>query len=86
MRNLVRQPTCSFFLPSLNDRFYPDFVCRLKDGRILVVEYKSTRDRDSAKPDRHIGELWAELSGGKCFFVMVKEKRWDWIDAKLQTA
>jgi hypothetical protein len=20
--------------------FYPDFVCKLKDGRILVVEYK----------------------------------------------
>jgi type III restriction enzyme len=84
VRNLVRKPTCSFFLPSLKDRFYPDFVCRLPDGRTLVVEYKSPRDWDSAKPDRDIGELWAELSGGKCVFVMVKEKRWDWIEAKLE--
>lgn len=83
VRNLVRKPTCSFFLPSLKDRFYPDFVCRLPDGRTLVVEYKSGRDWDSSKPDRDIGELWAELSGGKCLFVMVKEKRWDWIEAKL---
>jgi type III restriction enzyme len=84
VRNLVRKPTCSFFLPSLHDRFYPDFVCRLPGGRTLVVEYKSTRDWESAKPDRAIGELWAELSGGKCLFVMVKEKRWDLIEAKVK--
>lgn len=84
VRNLVRKPTCSFYLPTTKIGFFPDFVCRLPDGRTLVVEYKSGRDWDAAKSDRDIGELWAELSGGKCLFVMVKDKRWDWIEAKLR--
>jgi type III restriction enzyme len=83
VRNLVRKPTCSFFLPTAKDRFYPDFVCKLPDGRILVVEYKGAHLWNDAEPNRKIGELWEELSGGKCAFVMVKDKRWDWIAAKL---
>jgi type III restriction enzyme len=35
VRNLERQPERSFWLPTATDRFYPDFVCKLKDGRIL---------------------------------------------------
>lgn len=83
VRNLVRKPTCSFFLPTAKDRFYPDFVCKLPDGRILVVEYKGAHLWNDAEPNRKIGELWEELSDGKCAFVMVKDKRWDWIAAKL---
>jgi type III restriction enzyme len=30
--------------------------------------------------DRLIGGLWAELSGGHCRFVMVKEQCWDRIE------
>lgn len=83
VRNLVRKPTCSFFLPKADGRFYPDFLCRLPDGRILVVEYKGADRWDAAKDDRDIGNLWAELSGGKCAFVMVKDKQWSWIEAHL---
>jgi type III restriction enzyme len=82
VRNLQRKP-CAFFLQTSSDRFYPDFVCRLPDGRILIVEYKGADRWKEAEEDRRLGELWAELSGGKCLFVMVKEKRWDWIEAKL---
>ena len=84
VRNLVRKPSCSFFLPSLPDRFYPDFVCKLPEGRFLVVEYKGADRWAEAEPDRKIGELWEELSGGTCRFVMVKDKRWDWIVEKLR--
>ncbi len=83
VRNLVRKPACSFFLPTAAGRFFPDFVCRLPDGRTLVVEYKGDGYWNDAEPSRKIGALWEELSGGKCLFVMVKEKRWDWIEAKL---
>lgn len=72
VRNLERQPERAFWLPTATDRFYPDFVCKLKDGRILVVEYKGG-DRwsnDDSKEKRRLGELWAERSGGKCLFVM----------------
>ncbi|MBI4026195.1 MAG: DEAD/DEAH box helicase family protein [Verrucomicrobia bacterium] len=86
VRNLVRKPTCSFFLPTATDRFYPDFVCQLPGGKILVVEYKGADRWTDAEPSRKIGELWEELSGGKCLFVMVKDKRWDWIEAKLRAS
>lgn len=40
VRNPVRHPGQSFWLQTSTDKFYPDFICKLKDGRILVVEYK----------------------------------------------
>jgi len=74
----------SFFLQTAIKKFYPDFVCKLTDGRILVVEYKGADRWKNAESDRLVGELWEELSGGACAFVMVKEKRWEWIQTKLQ--
>ncbi|HOF09133.1 MAG TPA: hypothetical protein PLV33_03960 [Opitutaceae bacterium] len=74
VRNLDRQPVHSFWLQTSTDRFYPDFVCQLIDGRVLVVEYKGT-DRstnDDSKEKERLGQLWAERSGGRCLFVMVK--------------
>jgi type III restriction enzyme len=82
VRNLVRKEGCSFFLQKANGRFYPDFVCCLPNDVILAVEYKGDR-WDEAKDDREIGGLWAELSGGKCRFVMVRDRRWDQIEEKL---
>ena len=40
VRNLERQQNFSFWLQTATDKFYPDFVCKLKDGRYLVIEYK----------------------------------------------
>lgn len=40
VRNLAVQPRTSFWLPTSTDRFYPDFVAELVDGRVLVMEYK----------------------------------------------
>lgn len=34
--------------------------------------------------DGQTGGLWANLSDERCRFVMVKDKRWDWIEALLQ--
>lgn len=76
VRNLVGKPGCSFFLQKGNGRFFPDFVCKLQDGRILVVEYKGADRYAAAADDRLIGELWAELSGGTCAFVMVTDRAW----------
>ncbi len=72
VRNLERQPERAFWLPTATDRFYPDFVCKLTDGRIMVVEYKGG-DRwsnDDSKEKRILGDLWAGRSGGTCLFVM----------------
>jgi len=84
VRNLVRKEGCSFFLQKANGRFYPDFLCRLQNSSILAVEYKGADRWGDAEDDRLIGGLWEELSGGRCRFVMVKDKRWDLIEEKLR--
>lgn len=84
VRNLVRKSGASFSLQTATGRFHPDFVCQLTDGRILVVEYKGAVYWNDAKPNRLLGALWAELSNGKCAFVMVKDKQWDRITAELE--
>jgi type III restriction enzyme len=79
VRNLEKQEKFSLWLQTSSDKFYPDFVCKLKDGRFLVVEYKGA-DRwsnDDSKEKRRLGELWALKSGGRCFFVMPKGKDWE---------
>jgi len=83
VRNLVRKEGCSFFLQKADGRFYPDFLCQLPGGVILAVEYKGADRWKEAEDDRMIGGLWAELSGGRCRFVMVKDKKWEGIEAKL---
>ena len=83
VRNLVRKQGCSFFLQKATGRFYPDFVCELPDGTILVVEYKGAQGWTDAQDDRDIGDLWAELSDGRCRFVMVRDKRWELIESAL---
>jgi len=83
VRNLVRREGCSFFLQKADGRFYPDFICRLPDDRVLIVEYKGGNGWDAAEDDRQIGRLWASLLDDRCRFVMVKDKKWDEIDALL---
>ncbi len=88
VRNLVRREGSSFFLQKADGRFYPDFLCQLpgsadEPGPILAVEYKGADRWEAAQDDRLIGELWANLSAGRCRFVMVKDRRWDWIEEQL---
>lgn len=81
VRNLVRKERCSFFLQKADGRFYPDFLCQLKNDVVLIVEYKGANGWTDAADDRLIGGLWAELSDGHCRFVMVKDKQFSNIDA-----
>ena len=76
IRNLVRRDQASFWLPLAHQKFYPDFVCELQDGRMLVVEYKGEAyvTNDDSTEKRAIGDKWADLSDGKCLFVMAVEQ------------
>ena len=71
VRNLARKAN-SFRLQTSKDWFYPDFICQLVDGRILVVEYKGAYlyDGVDAEEKRAVGEVWASRSKGHCLFVM----------------
>ncbi len=84
VRNLDREDYL-FWMPTSTDKFYPDFVVQLKDGRILVVEYKGA-DRwsdDDSKEKRLIGEVWEKRSSGRCLFIMPKGKDWMAIKQKI---
>ena len=69
VRNLVRKST-SFRLQTSKDWFYPDFLCRLVDGRVIAVEYKGKHLWTEAEEKRAIGAVWASRSKGRCLFVM----------------
>lgn len=83
VRNLEGQPKLSFWLQTSKWRFYPDFVCKLKDGRFLVVEYKGGHLYTDAEEKRIVGELWERRSGGRCLFVMPTNREFQVIRAKI---
>lgn len=76
IRNLSGRPQTSFWLPTSTDRFYPDFVAMLNDGRIFAIEYKGAHLADG--PDTlektNIGQLWAAKSQGKALFLMAEKR------------
>ena len=76
IRNLSTRPQTSFWLPTSTDRFYPDFVALLEDGRIFVLEYKGEYliTADKAKEKINIGQLWADKSDSKGVFLMAQEQ------------
>ena len=76
IRNLSTRPQTSFWLPTSTDRFYPDFVALLEDGRIFVLEYKGEYliTADDAKEKINISQLWADKSVSKGVFLMAQER------------
>ena len=75
IRNVSRHPS-SFWLPIATDRFYPDFVAQLDDGRLMVVEYKGGHLADTADTNekRTVGQLWEKSSGGRGLFIVVEKE------------
>ncbi len=70
VRNLAHPS--QFSLPTAKGRTYPDFVALMKDGRLLVIEYKGG-DRvsnDDSKNKALMGQLWAKASKGKGVYLM----------------
>ena len=76
IRNLAGpgRSEASFWLPTSTDRFYPNFVAELHDGRIFVIEYKGAHLIEGAQEKKNIGELWAEKSNDKGLFLMAEKQ------------
>jgi type III restriction enzyme len=72
VRNVEREPRFSFWLPTSTDYFYPDFICELRDGRILAVEYKGEpyKTNDDSREKNQVGDQWEHSSDGKCLYMM----------------
>ncbi len=74
VRNLPGEEESSFWIQTSSDKFYPDFVAKLKNGKSLAVEYKGL-DRatnDDTKEKERLGQLWEARSDGQCIFLMIK--------------
>lgn len=77
VRNLDSRPQSSFKLSKATGWFYPDFVAKLKDGRIFVIEYKGEHltKLDDTKHKTMVGELWESQSNGQGLFLMAEKEK-----------
>ena len=68
----------SFWLQTASDRFYPDFLLKMKNGPVVAIEYKGAHIADSrdSREKKRIGDLWARRSEGRCRFVWVENRNW----------
>ena len=84
VRNVSRHHD-SFWFPTSTDKFYPDFVAQLNDGRFFVVEYKGEHiaEGSDTREKRTVGELWERHSNGDGLFLVV-EKQLDGLDMRGQ--
>ena len=72
VRNVAGHPN-AFKLPTASGWTYPDFVAKLKGGRILVVEYKGEHLVKEAAEKRAVGELWQSASDGDGVYVFARK-------------
>lgn len=85
IRNLDRMENSAFWLQTSTDKFYPDFIAKLKNGIYVIIEYKG-EDRfsnDDSKEKIRIGEFYAGRSEGKCRFIMLNGKDWQSLKSNL---
>lgn len=83
VRNLAKKSS-SFRLQTSKDLFYPDFVCKLVDGRSIVVEYKGEHLYTDAEEKRLAGHAWESRSDGRCLFLMLTRREFSDISAKIR--
>jgi type III restriction enzyme len=72
VRNVSQHPN-AFRLPVAGGWTYPDFVAKLKDGRLLVVEYKGGHLVADSAEKRAVGDLWQARSGGAGVYVFAEK-------------
>ena len=73
-RNVAKHAD-AFWFPLANGRTYPDFVAKLKDGRLLVVEYKGAHLVADSLEKQAVGQLWQKSSGGSGVYVFAEKER-----------
>ena len=82
IRNVEGKKT-SFWLQLPHQKFYPDFVAMLRDGRMLVVEYKGGHLYEGEADKRYIGNAWADAMNGKGLFCMPTQRNFQLIDTTI---
>lgn len=77
VRNLDSRPQSSFRLALATGWFYPDFIAKLKDGRVIVIEYKGEHllEKSDTKHKELVGALWESQSNGQGLFLMAQQEK-----------
>ncbi len=82
LRNVAKHRDACW-LPTAGGRTYTDFIAKLKDDRLLVVEYKGGHLVSDAVEKQAVGRLWQDTSGDRCVYVFVGKER-DGMNVKAQ--
>lgn len=71
-----RNPSYNGFCLNYYDNHYPDFIAKLKSGKIILIETKGNHlENPQSEEKAKVGKIWAELSGRNYRYYMVfKEK------------
>ncbi|PHS31982.1 MAG: hypothetical protein COA92_07335 [Sulfurovum sp.] len=74
IRNISRDHKNAFWLQTSSDKFYPDFIIKLDNGKTVVAEYKGKmlETTDDTKEKEMLGELWASQSDELEFLMLYK--------------
>jgi type III restriction enzyme len=86
VRNIDRNPQHSFWLQTSTDKFYPDFIVKLKSGKILVIEYKGSQykgSEDTVEKEK-VGQLWASLSNDYDFALVFENDFQDKVEQMIK--
>ena len=75
IKNISRDSKNSFWLQTSTDKFYPDFIIKVKNGKTIVAEYKGAdrKSNDDTKEKEKIGKVWASLSNNMEFVILYKD-------------
>ena len=74
IRNISRDSQNAFWLQTSDDKFYPDFIIKLNNGKTVVAEYKGKmlETTDDTKEKELLGNLWASKSDELEFLMLYK--------------
>jgi type III restriction enzyme len=75
IKNISGDSKNSFWLQTSTDKFYPDFIIKLDNSKIIVAEYKGIhlKTNDDTKEKETIGQVWASLSDNIEFVMLYKD-------------
>ena len=75
LKNISGDSKNSFWLQTSTDKFYPDFIIKLNNGKTLVAEYKGThlKTNDDTKEKEQIGKVFASVSEDIEFLMLYED-------------
>jgi type III restriction enzyme len=85
IRNTEHESHGGFWLPKSPGRFSPDFIVELRNGCIVLVEYKNARIAHAPEEQhkRAVGKLWAGRSNSKGRFAWIIDRDWNELERHL---